>query len=277
MRATSRSIPGTVLTAAGEAPCVAGGGRRRDAYGEPAPGRPLCFAAVPGLRTPLALLALVGVFALVLLTGCGSSNDGGDTSAQTSTTASSGPCRAVDAPAPKPAQHLRKPTLTLDPSKTWDVEMTTNCGSFTIRLDVARAPKTAASFASLVKKGFYDDLTFHRIAQGFVVQGGDPQGTGSGGPGYTIVEKPPHGLKYWHGVVAMAKSATEPDGASGSQFFVVTAQDAQLPPQYALLGRVVKGLETTDTIGVVPLQDPTSRDGPPAESVVIQSARLTSH
>lgn len=223
------------------------------------------------------LLALLGAFALVLMTGCGSSDDGGETQAQTTTTASNGPCKAVDAPAPKPEQHLRKPTLVLDPSKTWDVKMVTNCGSFTIRLDVARAPKTSASFASLTKKGFYDGLTFHRIAPGFVVQGGDPQGAGSGGPGYTVVEKPPSDLKYWHGVVAMAKNATEPDGASGSQFFIVVAQDAQLPPQYALLGRVVEGLEAADTIGTVALQDPSSTDGPPAEPVVIDSATLSSH
>lgn len=224
------------------------------------------------------MLALLGALALAVLSGCGNSDDGsGGTQAQTSTNASSGPCQAVDAPAPKGEQHLRKPTLVLDPSKTWTVRMTTNCGSFTIKLDVARAPKTAASFASLVKKGFYDDLTFHRIAQGFVIQAGDPQGTGMGGPGYTIVEKPPRGVKYWHGVVAMAKTATEPDGASGSQFFIVTAQDAQLPAQYAVAGRVVEGLEVADTIGVLPLQqgaNPT--DGPPAEPVVIQSAKLSS-
>lgn len=241
------------------------------------PSRSLCFFAVPRPRTSFALLALLGAFSLLLLTGCGSSDDGGSTQAQTTTAADTGPCTAVEAPAPKPEQHLRKPTLVLDPSKAWDVTMRTNCGSFTIRLDVAHSPKTAASFASLTKQGFYNDLTFHRIAQGFVVQGGDPQGTGSGGPGYTVVEKPPSDLKYWHGVVAMAKSATEPDGASGSQFFVVTAQDADLPTQYALLGRIVRGLEVTDTIGLVPLQDPSSRDGPPAEPIVIESARLTSH
>jgi peptidyl-prolyl cis-trans isomerase B (cyclophilin B) len=237
---------------------------------------------VPGLRPPLALLAVLGAFALVLLTGCGSSGgngDGGDgaTQAQTSTDAGSGPCQAVDAPAPKGEQHLKKPTSLLNPGKTWDARFTTNCGSFTIRLDVARAPKTAASFASLVRRGFYDDLTFHRIAQGFVIQGGDPLGTGSGGPGYTVVEKPPSKLKYFHGVVAMAKAATEPDGASGSQFFIVTAQDAQLPPQYAVVGRIVRGLEVVDTIGVLPLQQGSNpTDGPPAEPVVIESAKLTS-
>jgi peptidyl-prolyl cis-trans isomerase B (cyclophilin B) len=232
---------------------------------------------VSGRRSPLACLALLGALSLVLLTGCGSSDDGGGTQAQTSTNAGDGPCQTVAAPAPKGKQHLRRPTLVLDPRKTWTVRMTTNCGSFTIRLDVARAPKTAASFASLVKKGFYDDLTFHRIAQGFVIQGGDPQGSGMGGPGYRIVEKPPRGLKYWHGIVAMAKTATEPDGASGSQFFIVTAQDAQLPEQYALVGRVVEGLEVADTIGVLPLQQGANpSDGPPAEPVVIESAELSS-
>ena len=232
---------------------------------------------MPGLRSPLALLAVLGALALVLLTGCGSSDGGGDT--QAATTASTGDtgCQTVSAPAPKGDQHLKKPKGLLDPSKAWDVRVTTNCGSFTIRLDTKRAPKTSASFAYLVRKGFYDGLTFHRIAQDFVVQGGDPTGTGSGGPGYTVVEKPPSDVKYWHGVVAMAKSGTEPDGASGSQFFVVTAQDAGLPPQYALLGRVVSGLEAADTIGVQPLQDPASRDGPPASPIVIQSATLSSH
>jgi peptidyl-prolyl cis-trans isomerase B (cyclophilin B) len=230
-------------------------------------------------RSPLALLALLGALALVLLTGCGSSDGDGDgTQAETTPSASNGPCQAVDAPAPKGEQHLKKPTGSLDPSKTWDVKFTTNCGSFTIRLDVERAPKTAASFASLARKGFYDDLTFHRIAQGFVVQGGDPLGNGSGGPGYTVVEKPPRKLQYTHGIVAMAKTATEPDGASGSQFFVVTAQDAGLPPQYALAGRVIEGLDIVDAIGALELaagSNPT--DGPPADPVVIESAELSSN
>lgn len=227
------------------------------------------------LRSPLALLALLGALALVALAGCGSS-DGDDEGTQAATTsADTGPCKPVDAPTPKGEQQLRKPKGLLDPSKAWDVTFTTNCGSFTIRLDTDRAPKTSASFASLVRTGFYDGLTFHRIAPGFVIQGGDPLGNGSGGPGYSVVEKPPSDLKYWHGVVAMAKTGAEPDGASGSQFFVVTAQDAELPPQYALLGRIVKGLETVDTIGVLPLQDPTAAAGsPPAEPVVIETATL---
>jgi cyclophilin family peptidyl-prolyl cis-trans isomerase len=82
-------------------------------------------------------------------------------------------------------------------------------------------------------------------------------------------------VKYWHGVVAMAKTATEPDGASGSQFFIVTEQDARLPPQFAIVGRVVRGLEVVDTIGVLPLAEGTTGDGPPAQPVVIESAKLS--
>ncbi len=223
------------------------------------------------------LLAALGALTLALLTGCGSSDDGGGgTQAATTAPADDSLCQTVGAPAPKDDLRVKKPKGLLDPSKTWDVRFTTNCGSFTVRLDTARAPKTTASFASLAKQGFYDDLTFHRIAQNFVIQGGDPTGTGGGGPGYTIVERPPGNLKYWHGIVAMAKSGSEPDGASGSQFFVVTAQDAQLPTQFALVGRIVQGLETVDTIGLMPLQDPASRDGPPAEPVVIETATLSS-
>lgn len=233
-----------------------------------------------GFRSPRALLlTFAALLALALVSGCGSSGSKATTAPATATTSeSSGPCQDVAAPAPKGPQHLRAPSLTLDPSKTWTATVTTNCGAFTIKLDVARAPKTSASFVYLAKQGFYNDLTFHRIAQGFVIQGGDPQGDGSGGPGYTIVEAPPKGLRYVHGVVAMAKTATDPDGASGSQFFIVTAADAGLPPQYALLGKVTQGLSAVDAIGQLPLaQGSNPTDGPPAQPVVIQSVVVSSH
>ncbi len=111
----------------------------------------------------------------------------------------------------------------------------------TIALDTERAPKTANSFAYLSEEGFYDDLTFHRIVPGFVIQGGDPLGTGTGGPGYSVDEKPPANLAYTKGMVAMAKSSAEPPGRSGSQFYVVTGADAGLPPEYALVGKVERG------------------------------------
>jgi cyclophilin family peptidyl-prolyl cis-trans isomerase len=230
------------------------------------------------MRRPSPVLALSALLALLLVAvaGCGGSGGGASsTAAQTTadTSAASG-CTKVAAPAPKGAQRLKAPTLALDPSRTWIVTMTTNCGTFAIKLDVARAPKTSASFASLVRKKFFDDLTFHRIATGFVIQGGDPLGNGTGGPGYRIVETPPKGLHYTHGIVAMAKSGSEPDGTSGSQFFIVTEPDAGLPPQYALLGTVTQGLDVVDRIGALPLQSGAS-DGPPVDPVVIESARLS--
>ena len=127
----------------------------------------------------------------------------------------------------------------------------TNLGTFTIDLATEEAPLTSTSFAYLAEQGFYDGLTFHRIVPDFVIQGGDPLGNGSGGPGYQVVEKPPKDLTYTSGVVAMAKSSTAPPGASGSQFFVVTGADAGLPPEYALLGRVGQGMDTVTKIGKV--------------------------
>ena len=147
----------------------------------------------------------------------------------------------------------------------------TSCGQFEITLDSKRAPRTGGSFKYLADKRFFDGLTFHRIVQGFVIQGGDPEGTGTGGPGFSVVEAPPQSLQYTKGVVAMAKTETERPGTSGSQFFVVTAEDAQLPPDYALLGKVTKGQEVVDKIGVVP----TVANDEPAEPVVIRSIRVT--
>jgi cyclophilin family peptidyl-prolyl cis-trans isomerase len=140
------------------------------------------------------------------------------------------------------------PEQVLEPGETATAVVKTSEGTFDIALDTERAPKTTNSFAYLAEKGFYDGLTFHRVAPGFVIQGGDPQGNGTGGPGYSVDEKPPPNLSYTKGVVAMAKSGTDPPGRSGSQFFVVTAPDAGLPPEYALLGKVSKGYDAVEKI-----------------------------
>jgi peptidyl-prolyl cis-trans isomerase B (cyclophilin B) len=177
-------------------------------------------------------------------------------------------------PVPKGAQQIPKPTLKLDPAKTYLVTLSTNCGAIDIHLDVRQAPATTASFAYLVKRGFYNNLTFHRVAANFVIQGGDPNGDGSGGPGYTIVEPPPSDLRYTLGTVAMAKTSTDPSGASGSQFFIVTTAEASLPPQYALVGNVVGSLASVETIAKLPTDPPD--DGAPIKPVVIKSATLSS-
>jgi cyclophilin family peptidyl-prolyl cis-trans isomerase len=193
----------------------------------------------------LAVFALVavGVVAAILI-GRGGGDDGSDSA----TTASAGGCRKVDAPKPKEVS-LQAPKQTVKTGEKLTAVVKTSCGTFAIALDTTRAPKTANSFAYLAEEGFYDDLTFHRIAPGFVIQGGDPLGTGIGGPGYSVDEKPPANLAYTKGTVAMAKSSAEPPGRSGSQFFVVTAADAGLPPEYALVGRVDDGYDVVARIG----------------------------
>jgi peptidyl-prolyl cis-trans isomerase B (cyclophilin B) len=214
---------------------------------------------------------------LLALAGCGGSSNesASSTTTTTPTTTDAAGCVPVSHPPSKEGSE-KKPTSKLDPSKTYDVAINTNCGDFTIRLAVKTSPNTTASFASLVDKGFYDDTVFHRIVPGFVIQGGDPTGTGSGGPGYSTVDRPAPGTRYTHGVVAMAKTAAEPPGTGGSQFFVVTAADAQLPPDYAVLGKVVKGLDVVDKIGKQGDQA-TGGEGLPTETVVIQKATLTTH
>jgi len=212
------------------------------------------------MRRVLPLLAL-----LVLVAGCGSSSS-------TSTQTNASGCVPMDAP--KAEQRTEaKPTTLLDPAKTYDVTLETNCGSFTFRLDQKQSPHAAAAFVDLVKKGYFDNTTFHRIVPGFVIQGGDPTGTGNGGPGFTTVDTPPPGAAYTHGVVAMAKTSVQPPGTAGSQFFVVTASDAGLSPDYAIIGKVVKGLSVVDHIGTFGKAD--DETGTPTEVVVIQKATIT--
>ena len=179
-------------------------------------------------------------------------------------------CEKVPAAKPKDVK-VPKPTAELEKGKTYVARVLTNCGEFEITLDPKRAPRTGGSFKTLVDKHFYDGLSFHRIVAGFVIQGGDPDGDGNGGPGYSVTEAPPDDLAYSKGVVAMAKTATEAAGTSGSQFFVVTGEDAGLPPDYALLGKVTKGQEVVDKIGVVEV----GPDEKPVDPVVIREIRIT--
>lgn len=241
----------------------------------------LCFRAVRRLPAPLLIIVVTLVVA-----GCGSDDkkDSGSTPAKPATTPATTPaptgkggCKAVKQPVPRADATVPKPTKKLSASKTYTAEFVTSCGDFTIRLDVKDSPKTSASFANLIDRKFYDGLTFHRISPGFVIQGGDPQGTGQGGPGYSVVEAPPQDATYPRGTVAMAKTQTEEPGTSGSQFFVVTAENAgdppfSLPPDYAIVGKVTAGLDTMQRIGVLPPKPGTEE---PVQPVVIDSVTLT--
>jgi len=209
----------------------------------------------------LLLLGLV-----CLLAACGGKG-GGSTSGQTQTDANG--CVSMSARSAN-ARTGSKPTLPLDATKTYDVVVKTNCGSFTIRLDPKQSPNAVASFVKLVQAKYFDHTVFHRIVPAFVIQGGDPTATGTGGPGYTTVDKPPSGATYDHGVVAMAKTAAQPAGAAGSQFFIVTAERAPLPADYAIIGKVTDGLDVVDRIGK--LGDSSEQ---PTEVVEIEQATVT--
>jgi peptidyl-prolyl cis-trans isomerase B (cyclophilin B) len=210
-----------------------------------------------------ALTALLAA-ALLGLAACGDDDDGGATAAES-------PCEEASAPAPKQVK------LDPPPGKPSADDLTavvdTSCGTFEIALDTKESPNTSASFEYMAENGLYDDTAFHRIVPGFVIQGGDPQGTGSGGPGYSVDEPPPDDAEYTRGVVAMAKTEAEPPGRSGSQFFVVIAADAGLPPDYAILGEVSSGFDVVKTIEQ--FGDPQSGGtGTPLDTVLIDSVTI---
>ena len=145
-----------------------------------------------------------------------------------------------------------------------------NGGVIRLELDEKAAPKTVENFLSLVKQGFYDGLTFHRIIPGFMIQGGCPDGTGMGGPGHHIVGEfdqngHPNPIRHERGVISMAR-AMDPDSA-GSQFFIVHQNAPHLNGAYAAFGRVVEGIEVVDEIA----NTPTDYSDKPLEPVVIKS------
>jgi peptidyl-prolyl cis-trans isomerase B (cyclophilin B) len=208
-----------------------------------------------------ALVAAVVVAAILIGRGGG----GSDSTAE----ASAPGCKQVEAPPPRYVK-FRAPQHRVTKVEKLTAIVKTSCGTFQIALDTKRAPKTVNSFVFLAEEETYQGLTFHRVVPGFVIQGGDPKGNGSGGPGYTVAEKPPANLAYTKGVVAMAKTSAEPPGRSGSQFFVVLSADAGLPPEYALLGKVDKGFDVVERIGK--LGDPETEK--PKQTVLIEKISI---
>jgi peptidyl-prolyl cis-trans isomerase B (cyclophilin B) len=203
--------------------------------------------------------------AALLAGGCGGDGAGDETSSQ-----SAPGCTAADSPEPREPEPRQAPAVELDPDLTHTAVVQTNCGEFTITLDPNRSPNAAASFAALASDGYFDGTTFHRIVPGFVIQGGDPTATGTGGPGYTTVDTPSPDTTYTNGIVAMAKAGTEPRGAAGSQFFVVTGDELALAPDYAVIGEVTSGLDVVARIGE--LGDPATEQ--PTASVVVESVEI---
>jgi cyclophilin family peptidyl-prolyl cis-trans isomerase len=190
--------------------------------------------------------------------------------------AAGGATPACGRPAPPPADPPRfdaPPPMTIDPAATYTATIDTSCGPIVARLDPRLAPVAVNSFVFLAREGFFDGLTFHRAVPGYVIQGGDPEGTGSGGPGYTFdTEPPPDG--YPPGALAMANAGP---GTNGSQFFIVTGDASFLPNDYTRFGRVVEGLDVARRLESyadtsIPPGDP--RSGATTAPLHIHSVRI---
>ena len=160
------------------------------------------------------------------------------------------------------------PPMIIDPAKNYTATMVTSHGTLEIDLDALAAPVTVNSFVYLARFHYYDGIVFHRIIPGFVLQGGDPGGTGAGGPGYRFDDELPKAGRYEVGSLAMANAGPH---TNGSQFFVISGPDGvRLPPLYALFGKVVKGLDVVATVN-----DLGTPSGKPRERVVIESVTIT--
>ncbi len=213
-----------------------------------------------------ALLVALGL----LLSACGGDDEGTSTPAEEGTAATESDCESVELP--EPTEFDLDPPPAKPSASDLTAVVDTSCGVFEIALDTADNPRTASSFEYMAKNGVFDGTPFHRIIPDFVIQAGDPAGTGSGpGPGYSVDEPPPNDTSYTEGLVAMAKTEVEPPGRSGSQFFVVTVPDAGLQPDYAVAGEVTDGMEVVEAIEA---QGSPDGSGAPLEPVVINSVTI---
>jgi cyclophilin family peptidyl-prolyl cis-trans isomerase len=232
-----------------------------------------------------AMAVGLAVLAAALFSG-GDEKD--DAAAGDSTTTSSGPAATTTTVDPavlakvqcndtKPPDNPNRPTfkepppMTIDAAKKYTATMETSCGKIEIDLDPKAAPKTVNSFVFLAKQKFFDGLTFHRVVKDFVIQGGDPQGTGSGGPGYEFVSELPSGPPYYEiGSIAMANSGAD---TNGSQFFIVVGDNGvNLSGDYSRFGKVSAGMDTIQAIEAVGMDaDP----GTPSEEIKITKVTIS--
>ncbi len=175
----------------------------------------------------------------------------------------------LDGSAPKKQKFDAPPEMGIDPSKRYSATMETSMGTLVIALDAISAPKTVNNFVFLALNHYYDGVIFHRIINGFVCQGGDPEGTGRGGPGYRFADELPKPGQYQIGSLAMANAGPN---TNGSQFFIISGSSGvQLPPAYSLFGQVVKGLDIVDQMQRVP----TAPGDRPKDDVVIRSVTIS--
>lgn len=220
------------------------------------------------MRNRLAILALA-VF-LTLGAGCGKPAPAPATPEQPARPAQPAPA----APARSMKRYDAPPPMTIDPKKQYFATLHTTKGDVRIELLPAGAPKTVNNFVFLAREGFYDNVRFHRIIKTFMVQTGDPTGTGAGGPGYRFEDELPPQLPYAPGVVAMANAGPN---TNGSQFFICTGEDARglnNYPNYTVFGRVVAGMDAVQAIASVPVGPRGREMSDPKEEVLIKGVTI---
>jgi cyclophilin family peptidyl-prolyl cis-trans isomerase len=197
-------------------------------------------------RGGVALAALVAVSLVIFFLSRGTSKSTNASTPKTTAAASSTKCPNPNGSSPRMTSFSAPPPTCISTAKTYSATIQTDVGTFTVAFDAKAAPKTVNNFVFLSREHFYDGLTFHRVIPGFVVQGGDPQGNGSGGPGYKFPDELPKAGAYKVGSLAMANSGPN---TNGSQFFIITgSQGTQLPPNYSLFGSVSSGMDVVKKI-----------------------------
>jgi cyclophilin family peptidyl-prolyl cis-trans isomerase len=163
-------------------------------------------------------------------------------------------------------QYPAPPELTIDLGRVYTARLDTNHGEIEIELDAVRSPQTVNNFVFLARDGYYDGVIFHRVIENFMVQGGDPTGTGTGGPGYKFRDEIEGAGSYKRGTVAMANAGPH---TNGSQFFICHT-DTGLPHSYTIFGKVTAGIDTVDSIATAP----TDRNDRPESEVVINAVTI---
>lgn len=219
---------------------------------------------------------LLATAAVLTLSACGS---GGSTTnpgsapevTATGTQPASGgldSCPAAGSPTDRTTSFDAAPQLCIDPERTYTADVKTDAGDVRIELLADKAPNTVNNFVVLSRMNYYNGVTFHRVIPGFMIQGGDPEGTGMGGPGYTFEDELPQAGEYQVGSLAMANAGPN---TNGSQFFIVTGDaGVGLPPQYSLFGKVTSGMDVVQKI-----EADGSDSGQPTKVHTIESVTIT--
>jgi peptidylprolyl isomerase len=229
--------------------------------GRPAPRQ----SPLPAILSALAVVAIFVALGIMLASNRPGATESAaqptpDTFAAEPTAASAGAGQAAG----EKKTYNAAPPMTIDPAKNYTATIATPRGDIAIKLRPDLAPQTVNSFVFLAREGFYDGLTWHRVLQGFMAQGGDPTGTGMGSAGYTVPDEFTDKVQFDRpGIVAMAHSSAPNSG--GSQFFITTAPAPHLNGQYTVFGEVTQGQDIVDGI---PLRDPDQNPTAPGEQML---------